>query len=178
LHGTISVSIFVSLLKHLTMTQATQAPVTFQLDPKDLDRRIEILREEIKQKQRLLKREEMIRANLEKLGQGGFDLLLQTLTAEPVYEQPTQSKSIGETVYVKGISDFVIDYLRKNERPPTSEIIGAYADHTHSTPEAVRNNVQNTLSRLKSAGRIKNKELPGGRRAGSNWFLLGRSRSN
>jgi len=162
------------------MTTATQQqPITFKLDPIDLDRRIESLEAEITQKQRLLKREKMIRANLQRLGEGGFDLLLQTLTNEPV-EQSVHSNGNTQvaTVYVKGISDFVLEYLRKNERPPTSEIIGAYAEHTHSTPEAVRNNVQNTLSRLKSAGRIKNKELPGGRRAGSNWFLLGKSRAN
>lgn len=80
--------------------------------------------------------------------------------------------------HIRGVGDFILNHLAIHPKAETKEIINAWAEKVEDSPENVRNNVQNTLSRLKSSKKIKNKPNPGGRRYGSKWFLMQPEQNN
>lgn len=70
-----------------------------------------------------------------------------------------------------GVSEFILSFLNDGERD-TKDIINGYATQINSTYGKVSGNVSNALSRLKTSKKINNKLKPGGRKAGSAWFLI------
>lgn len=70
-----------------------------------------------------------------------------------------------------GVSEFILSFLNDGGRD-TKDIINGYAAQTNSTYGKVSGNVSNALSRLKTSQKINNKLKPGGRKAGSAWFLI------
>lgn len=82
-------------------------------------------------------------------------------------ENDTQVSSIQKL----GVSDFISEFLKKSGRSDTKVIIQGYADHWQKSYDEVAGNVSNALSRLKKDKVVDREEKPGGRRAGSVWFI-------
>jgi hypothetical protein len=79
------------------------------------------------------------------------------------------TKEINSERAIKGISEFIINFLLNNGKSASKTINSAYADHLGKHAEEVRNNISNALSRLKDSGRIGS-EGNGGKGGGHRWF--------
>lgn len=67
-----------------------------------------------------------------------------------------------------GVSDFILNFLKDQNGSESRVIVEAYAKSVKKEPKQVYNNIANALSRLKSNGKLENREKEGGR---SDWFL-------
>ncbi len=71
------------------------------------------------------------------------------------------------------ISDYIKSILTEGRTHTTTEITEMFADYVDKTPNDVKNNVANALSRLKGVKAIESKTVYGqGRAGGSKWFLI------
>jgi hypothetical protein len=58
------------------------------------------------------------------------------------------------------ISDFILDYLSRGGEKETKDILMAYASYKRASPDSVRNNIGNALSRLKASGKLVTESAP------------------
>lgn len=72
-----------------------------------------------------------------------------------------------------GVSEYIMEHLKRYPRSETKSIISGFAAYLGKPYDKVNGNVSNALSRLKTDKKIMNEEKPGGRKAGSVWFLIG-----
>lgn len=92
--------------------------------------------------------------------------------ALPANGHAVQFKPTIDTTQYGGISEFIIAFLGNNPGCDTRAIINAYAAHTRKKYDDISNNISNALSRLKTMGKIRSEEKPGGRKAGLRWFKV------
>jgi len=124
--------------------------------------RIESLEAQIAKLEQLLRYEKELQSHIDTINSNGISSTFVENNSKPP----------------RGVGEFILNYLEKNPKAETKDIIKQYAQHIHDNPENVRNNVSNTLSRLKSSKLVKNRPNPGGRRFGSKWFLTSNAQSN
>ena len=71
---------------------------------------------------------------------------------------------------VLGVTDFILKFLKSNDKVDSNAVIKAYSVYLNKTEEQVTGNVANALSRLKTSKKANNEPKPDGKK-GTLWFL-------
>ena len=69
------------------------------------------------------------------------------------------------------ITEFILTFLKSNDKVDSNAIIKAYSVYLNKTEDQVENNVANALSRLKSLSKVNNEPKADGKKKGTLWFL-------
>jgi hypothetical protein len=91
--------------------------------------------------------------------------------AAPKAKKATKTAKQPKAKDALSVTDFILAFLKGNERADSQAIIKAYATYTGKTEKRITSNVSNALSRLKTSKKANNAPKADGKKKGTDWFL-------